>query len=306
MKKTGLLLLLLCNIFVYAGDSGTFEYTIKKDDSLLVLCELFQVSQEELVRINGKEKIDRFWLGDTLKVPLKDLKIQSYTIRKGDTLFDLVKRTGADIERIYALNDSATLERLWAGETIRLPIPYKVSPQKGAEEKESSAPKNFIEYTVQKGDSFYSLSKKFNLPKEALQAAYPRNTLYAGIVIKIPVEPLQKFQISEPLREKRSSSKLSLPGLHYEVEKDSGLRSPMEGEVIGVRQLKGFGRAVFIRHKEWISILASKGYENILVSYGYKLQRDQTLGTVRKGYYVHFFLLKGSEFIAPENLLKGN
>lgn len=311
MKKAALFFLIFCYIFVYGSKESLFDYTIKKEDSLLVVCELFQVSREELEKLNGKEKLDRFWQGDVLKIPLKNLKIEPYTVKKGDTVFDLVKKTGADIEKIYALNDSRALERMWVGEKLLLPIPFQApeKPQKEKKEPERKSgpnPGELIEYTVQKGDSFFGLSRKFNTPVETLKAAYPHDTLYAGSVIRISVPALDLIRIDEPLKGKRTPSRFSVPGLHYEAEKNDSVLSPMEGEVIGVRHLKGFGRAIFLRHKETIAILASKGYESILVSYGYQLKREQALATVRRGYFVHFFLLKDNVFVAPESFIKGN
>lgn len=310
IKKIGIIgLFVFLYSFVFSQNSPFFEYTLKKDDSLLVLCDIFNVSSQELEKLNGKEKIQRFWQGDSIKIPLKDFKITPYTVKKGDTVFDLVKKTGANIEQIYVLNDESTLSRMWVGDNLLLPIPYQAnnqsspSPLQQKQEKKvlPNPSQNFIKYKVQKGDSFFSLSRKFNVSVDILKANYPYATLYAGSILTLNPEQTNQILMSEPLKGLKTPSRFSIPGIHYKIKQNTTVSSPLEGEVIGIRHLKGFGRAVFIKQKGALAILASKGYENILVSYGYQLKRAQHLATVRKGYFVHFFLLKNNNFISPES-----
>ena len=146
---------------------------------------------------------------------------------------------------------------MWVGDSLLLPIPhqanYQITPSPPQQEqKQESLPnlsQNLIKYKVQKGDSFFSLSRKFNVSVDVLKANYPYATLYAGSLITLKPEETNQILMSEPLKGLKTPSRFSIPGIHYKTQKNTDIASPLEGEVIGIRHLKGFGRAVFIKHK---------------------------------------------------------
>jgi LysM repeat protein len=292
MKKGIVLVLLIFCTGVFA-EAPVFLYTLKKDDTLLELCDIFKISREELLEYNREKKINRFWAGETIRIPLKRIKIRKYSIRKGDSLFELIHRYKADLETLYALNNSAILERMWVGDEIRIPV-----FEEPGEDKEKQQREDFIFYQVRKGDTLFGISRKFNIPLEKIREVYPRNTLFAGDRIKLPKETT-RFTLGPPVGINPAPSDFSIPGLHYLLKGNTGIRSPIEGKVIGIRNLKGFGKAIFIKQEDKIAILASKGFQDILVSFGYELKQSQTLATLREGYYLHFFLLEESRFVDP-------
>ncbi|MGC8766113.1 MAG: LysM peptidoglycan-binding domain-containing protein [Brevinematia bacterium] len=55
----------------------------------------------------------------------------------------------------------------------------------------------YIKYTVNKGDTFYSLSKKFNVDIWVIQKENGINTLRVGEIIKIPVRVYQEYKVKK-------------------------------------------------------------------------------------------------------------
>lgn len=302
MKKL-IFLPILCFILASSGFSGTqvLNYTIKKQDSLLELCGIFKVSEKELLEYNDESKLTRFWEGDQIKIPLKKIKIVSHKIKKGDTLFDLIKHYKTDVEAIYSINPESILEKMRVGKTILIPISlsshennFKTKPDL------EKSPSGQRKYQVKKGESYYSIGQKIGISYEILEKMNGKKTLYPGDMIIIPKEDLF---FSEPSKCQKIESSVSVPSLVYKIASDTQIKSPYEGEIVGIRPLQGYGRAIFIKSSKGTIILASKGFENLLVSFGKSVTKGQTLGNIRKDYCLHFFLAYQNQLIDPKKYI---
>ncbi len=99
----------------------------------------------------------------------------AYTIVAGDTLFSLARRFNTTVQQIVALNPNINPNNLQIGQVIC--IPGQRPPCTG------------ILYTIQPGDTFFSLAMRYNIRVEDLIAANPGvnpNALMIGQVICIP------------------------------------------------------------------------------------------------------------------------
>lgn len=107
----------------------------------------------------------------------------TYTVQWGDWLNKIAQRFGVTPQAILAANPGLDPNRIVPGQVIN--IPASGSPPT------SSTPSGSTPgtYTVQRGDWFYSIARKFGVTVSALQAANPTvnpSAIYPGQVLYIP------------------------------------------------------------------------------------------------------------------------
>ena len=96
-----------------------------------------------------------------------------YTVKKGDTLYSIARKFNINVNELINLNNLTTTN-LAIGQKIKLPT--------GMEQNE------YDTYTVQNGDSLYSIANKYNISVNDLidYNALPSTILTVGEIIKIP------------------------------------------------------------------------------------------------------------------------
>lgn len=97
-------------------------------------------------------------------------KFVTHTVVKGDTLYSLARRYGTTVAEIVALNPS-----IEDGQTISIGQTYVMtSGKKPVESREQAG--EYIEHTVVKGDTLYSLARKYGTTVDAVVAVNPEIT----------------------------------------------------------------------------------------------------------------------------------
>ena len=107
-----------------------------------------------------------------------------YTIRRGDTFFELARRFGTTVNAIVAANPGVNPNNLQVGQVICIP-----GTGGGGTPQPGSCPGGFL-YTIRSGDTFFLLAQRFGTTVEAIRRANPGvdpNNLQIGQVICIPV-----------------------------------------------------------------------------------------------------------------------
>jgi LysM repeat protein len=103
-----------------------------------------------------------------------------YTIRAGDTLFSITQKFNISIDDLLEANlGLIEPDNLRVGQIICIPL--AVPPR--------TCPPNTVTYIIQRGDTFYSISQRFDTTVEALIKANPEvspDTLLIGQQICIP------------------------------------------------------------------------------------------------------------------------
>ena len=99
----------------------------------------------------------------------------TYTVKKGDTLYGISNQYGVSVSELAKLNNIKG-SNLNIGQVLEIP------------NNEGSNPDNMFMYTVKKGDSLYSIAKKYNTTyQEIMKLNYLTNTnLSVGQVLRIP------------------------------------------------------------------------------------------------------------------------
>ena len=133
-------------------------YIVKKGDSLYSIANKYNTTVEELKRINNLTS-NILSIGQVLKLPSdkannveKEENTISYTVKKGDSLYSIARKYDTTIDRIKDLNNLTT-NLLSIGQVLLIPTDTNLETT----------------YTVQKGDSLYSIAKKYNTTVDRLK-----------------------------------------------------------------------------------------------------------------------------------------
>ena len=133
-------------------------YIVKKGDSLYSIANKYNTTIDELKRINNLTS-NTLSIGQVLKLPSdkasnveKEENTISYTVQKGDSLYSIARKYSTTIDKIKDLNNLTT-NLLSIGQVLLIPTDTNLETT----------------YTVQKGDSLYSIAKKYNTTVDRLK-----------------------------------------------------------------------------------------------------------------------------------------
>ena len=136
-----------------------YRYTVQKSEGLYRISKNFNVSQEELVRLNPKLQTEGLKLGQVILVPVKeeqpaaaDSSMVKHVIEPQETLYAISKRYGVSVAELQAANPEvsknmpigATLlipVRAAEGATLPVPQTQAEAPKMDAPQPQSEAPK---------------------------------------------------------------------------------------------------------------------------------------------------------------------
>ena len=131
-------------------------YTVKPGDTLYGISNQFGVSATELARINNVNATT-LQIGQVLNIPTttgtNPDNLFVYTVKSGDSLYKIARLYETTVQKIIELNNLKSND-LYIGQQLRIPETY-------TKPDEMIMPQ-FVNYTVKKGDSLYSISKKYN------------------------------------------------------------------------------------------------------------------------------------------------
>ena len=141
------------------------NYIVKKGDSLYSIARVYKTTVQEIQKLNNL-KSNALSIGQELKIPENYVNDASanlptyinYTVKKGDSLYSIAKRYGITTNTI--IKDNALKNNLLSiGQNLKI----RTKKESIVEEcfGDETSDKN-IEYIVKKGDSLYSIAKKYN------------------------------------------------------------------------------------------------------------------------------------------------
>ncbi len=140
------------------------KYTVKRGDTLWGISNQYGVNVSELASLNGVSA-DTLKVGDVLIIPSSSGNnpdnMFMYTVKKGDSLWNISKVYSTSVEEIKRINN-LTSNNLYIGQVLRIPEMY-------TKEEDMVVP-NYINYKVERGDTLYSIAKKFNISVNELKS----------------------------------------------------------------------------------------------------------------------------------------
>ncbi len=162
---------------IYEGEENV--YIVQKGDTLYSIAAANNTTVDELKKTNNLTS-NILSTGQLLKIPSALLPESTYTVKKGDSLYSIANKYNTTVDELKRINN-LTSNILSIGQVLKLPSD-KVSDV----EKEE----NTISYTVQKGDSLYSIARKYSTTIDKIKDLnnLTTNLLSIGQVLLIPTD----------------------------------------------------------------------------------------------------------------------
>ena len=156
-------------------------YKVAKGDTLYSIARKQNTTISKIKELNNLTS-DTLSVGMTLQVPSTPPTYQTYTIKKGDSLYSISKKYNTTVDAIKKINN-LTSNNLTIGTTIQIPSPNQ---------------KNNT-YTVERGDTLYSIAKRLGVSIDSLKAAnnLTTNMLSVGDKLIIPTEEKNTHKVTK-------------------------------------------------------------------------------------------------------------
>lgn len=173
--------LILPNYINYVVGKGDTLYSIAKKNNISVDTIIkdnaltnnnLTIGQNLKIRIPSNSNIEiEECIGPDYTPPEDTIPYTTYTVKKGDSLYSIANKFNTSVSAITNLNN-LTNNNLSINQVLKIP------------ETNSQTPKT---YTVQKGDSLYSIAKKFNTTVDSIKRKnnLTSNTLQIGQKLNI-------------------------------------------------------------------------------------------------------------------------
>ena len=160
----------------------TNTYVVQKGDTLYSIANKLGTTVSELKKENNLTS-NTLQIGEVLRIPTKEIYEEEeniYIVKKGDSLYSIANKYNTTVEELKRINN-LTSNILSIGQVLKLP-----SDKASNVEKEE----NTISYTVQKGDSLYSIARKYNTTIDRIKDLnnLTTNLLSIGQVLLIPTD----------------------------------------------------------------------------------------------------------------------
>ncbi len=130
-------------------------YIVKSGDSLYSIAQKYNTTVDELKKLNNLTS-NLLSIGQSLKIPTKsENNYIEYTVKKGDNLYSIARNYGLTQSELMDYNN-LTSNLLSIGQILKIPVSKDSTSQKTT-------------YTVQKGDSLYSIAQKYNTTVDSIK-----------------------------------------------------------------------------------------------------------------------------------------
>lgn len=171
-------------------------YTVKAGDNLYNIARKYDTTVEEIKRFNNLTS-NNLSIGQKIRIPCfinEDDNIDnvlpnyvSYVVQKGDSLYAIAKKFGTTVDKIKKDNNLVN-NNLTIGSTLLVEDNTGIVAVEECFGEEFELPNNYIVYSVQKGDSLYSIAKKFGTTVSEIQRLnnLDSTNLSIGQELKIP------------------------------------------------------------------------------------------------------------------------
>jgi len=170
-----------------------FMYTVKNGDTLYSIAKVYGTTVNAIKNLNYL-KTDSLKLGQVIRIPEKYTKeedyylpvFSNYVVKKGDTLFSIANKFNLSIETI--IQDNALKNNVLSlGQNLKIRNNNIVVEECFGEDS-SITLNDYVDYVVKRGDSLYSIAKKYGVSVSDLISSnnLSNNNLNIGQKLKIP------------------------------------------------------------------------------------------------------------------------
>ena len=269
------------------------------------------------MKVNGKKSISLI-LYALLIIALSASVFadSTYIVKKGDTLYSISRRYEITVAELRTANNLSENDVLQAGQKLTIPsaditnaAALSAVPEKKGNVPVSEIAKNTETYSVQKGDTLYSIARRHNIKLYDLLSI---NNMANDAVIKVgqhikvpakPAAPAKNLPNNTSSAESASSAqsvgtgdssllwpvkhptvvytKGKVSGVELSAEKDEAVKSIRAGTVMYTGMYRGYGNIVFVESKTGL-IYAYSRLGSVHVKKGDYVVCGDTVGTAGK------------------------
>jgi len=166
-------------------DKYIYHEVIPKE-TIYSIVKTFNITTEELNASNTFLAENGLKIGQVIRIPLKvdetelnakDANTQPYLVKPKETKYSITKKFGISIEYLEELNPKIAQNGLQIDDVIIVPL--EVLP---------AVDDAFIIYEVQKLETLYSITKKFDISEDELVSLNPEvsDGIKSGMLLKVP------------------------------------------------------------------------------------------------------------------------
>ena len=171
---------------VAPSSQTNINYVVQKGDSLWSIANANNTTVDELANLNDLG-VTTIYVGQVLKIPNTTQQTTpdtetTYLVQKGDTLYSIALKYGTTAEAIINKNN-ITSPVISIGQVLTIP-----SDTESTGEKQDQGVTTNNTYIVQKGDSLWSISRKYNVNVNDIKLAnnLTNDILTIGQILTIP------------------------------------------------------------------------------------------------------------------------
>ena len=242
IRTTYLLAILLCTTINAAAQNTThFTHTVSKGQTLYSISRMYEVTVDEIIALNP-ECAQKLAIGQKLKIAQKPKSAttdsgnkQYHTIQSGETLYRLSQMYRITPQEICAANPGLSISNFRAGEVILIPrIQATAKPAEQPKEEKNDTLTNIrTTHKVEKGETLYSLARRYGITEEELLAANPQITkkkLKRKSTISIPYSR-RELEERAAKEQRQKEFEQSNAEIFKKIEEEEMKNSSIEGAV---------------------------------------------------------------------------
>lgn len=155
-----------------------FKHTVVKGETVFSISQMYNTTVEDIYRLNPDTR-ESISIGQVLTIPqrrvISEVKEENYryhTILPKETLYSVSKTYSLKPEDVMAANPGLSAETFQIGRTIRIPFFESYQVVKPYELQTTE-----LTHRVSRGETLYSISRKYNVPVGEIEA---KNPMLAG------------------------------------------------------------------------------------------------------------------------------
>lgn len=168
----------------------TVYYTVKRGDTLWNIARNYGTTVQSIAGINGISNPNLIYPGQVLKILVNDTSETGvntmghiiYTVKSGDTLWNIARNYGTTVQNIAELNGIRNPNFIYIGQRLRIDVNYSISASSG------SGALQGITYIVRRGDNLWRIARRYGVTVRyiaSLNNIQNPNRIYPGQILKI-------------------------------------------------------------------------------------------------------------------------
>jgi membrane-bound lytic murein transglycosylase D len=138
------------------------QHVVKRGENLTYLAEKYGVTVSAIASANNLPNKHVLKVGQRLLIPVaSDVTVQSYTVKKGDTISGLALKFGSNTSEIKKLNGLNNPHSIQKGQKLKIPT-------RNGDDGDDGTNGRWITYVVKRGDTLWDIAKAFGVLMERL------------------------------------------------------------------------------------------------------------------------------------------